>query len=85
MTHVLVLGKDGCNPCNRVKRILREMRADGLAFDVEEVDMGSERGTSLAIRHNVIYPPAVFVDGRLLCWGKVRESELQTALRSGTR
>lgn len=82
MREIIVLGKEGCNPCDRVKRILHEMQADGVAMTIREVDMTSDEGTQLALQHNVLYPPAVFIDGRFLAYGKIHEADLQRALRS---
>lgn len=80
IVHVIVLGKEGCNPCARVKRLLLEMRSTHPELEVEEVDMASPRGLELALRHNVLYPPAVFIDGVFLAFGKIREADLDRAL-----
>lgn len=79
---VILVSQEGCNPCLRVKRILQEIddRVDGL--EVREVRLDSEEGIELALRHTILTPPAVFVDGRLLAKGKVREEDLRNALEA---
>lgn len=77
---VILVTQDGCNPCRRVKRILDEIRRQGRRFDLREVRFDSEEGGELAVEHSILFPPAVFVDGRLVAKGKVLESELRTAL-----
>lgn len=83
MTHLVTLvTQDGCNPCLRVKRLLAGIRSEIGALEVREVQLDSEEGAELAVRHNILFPPAVFVDGRLVAKGKVREGELRTALNA---
>lgn len=83
MRRVLVLSKEGCNPCDRVKRILHEMRANGAPIEIEEIDMTSDAGVRLALQHNILYPPAVFVDGAFFAYGKIREADLARAVEVG--
>ena len=49
---------------------------------MREVRLDSEEGIELALRHTILTPPAVFVDGRLLAKGKVREEDLRNALEA---
>lgn len=82
MPRVLLLTKEGCKPCLRVKRILEELRSATPGLEFEELDMASERGTELAVHHNVLYPPAVFIDGRLFAYGKIHEAPLRDAVQA---
>lgn len=77
---VILVSQEGCNPCLRVKRILDEIRGEGEGFDLREVRLDSDEGSGLAVRHSIFFPPAVFVDGRLVGKGKVREEDLRRAL-----
>jgi len=70
----------GCHPCQRVKRILAALRPDFPALDVEEVDFTSPQGLELAVRHNILYPPALLIDGKLFAYGKIFEEPLREAL-----
>lgn len=79
---VILVTQDGCNPCLRVKRLLAEISSDIGALNVVEVAFDSEEGIELAVRHKILFPPAVFVNGRLLAKGKVLEKELRGALNA---
>ena len=77
---VILVTQDGCNPCRRAKRILEEIRVQGSRFELREVRLDSEEGGELAVNFSILFPPAVFVDGRLVAMGKVLESELRDAI-----
>lgn len=80
LAKILVLTKEGCLPCIRIKRIMNDLRGEIAGLDVEEVDFSSQQGMKLAIEHQVLYPPAVFVNGQVFK-GKIREDELKGAVR----
>ena len=61
----------GCTPCLRVKRILTELNAEMPNLTVEEVEFTSPAGSKLAIENGILYPPAVFVNGKLIAKGKI--------------
>ena len=79
LAKILVLSKEGCLPCIRVHRIMNDLRAEIPGLNVEEVDFSSQEGMKLAIKHQVLYPPAVLVDGQVFK-GKIREDELKGAV-----
>lgn len=80
LPQVLLVSQDGCNPCRRVRRILEEIRREGGRFGLREVAFDSEEGLDLAVGHGIQFPPAVFLDGRLIARGKVPENVLRLAL-----
>lgn len=82
MAKILLVTKEGCLPCLRVKRILREIRSEIPGVFVEEVDFTSEQGMKLAFEYQILYPPAVFINGELFGKGKIYEEELKQAIRS---
>ncbi len=84
---ILLLTQEGCSPCKRVKRILSEIEKElkmsggsATSIEVEEVGFASELGMKLAVEHQILYPPAVFIDGQLFGKGKIREDELKGAI-----
>ncbi|MDV3244248.1 MAG: hypothetical protein LYZ66_03605 [Nitrososphaerales archaeon] len=81
MAKILVLTKEGCLPCIRIKRIMNDLRGEIAGLDVEEVDFSSQEGMKLAIEHQILYPPAVLVNGQVFK-GKIPEDELKGAVRS---
>ena len=81
---VILVTQEGCNPCLRVQRLLAGLRAEIGGVVVREVTLDSTEGQELALHHNILFPPAVFVDGHLLAKGKIHEHDLRSALTSPT-
>ncbi len=80
-TQVLVVSKEGCLPCIRIKRIVDELKAELPAIVVREVDFTSEEGVGLAVKNGILYPPAVFINGSMFGKGKILEQPLKEAVR----
>lgn len=81
MTAVQVLTSEGCLPCLRVKRILKELQVEMPAISVEEIDFTSPTGSKLAFDNNILYPPAVFLDGKLIAKGKIYAEKMIPTIR----
>ena len=81
-TDIRLVTKDGCLPCRYVKRVLQDLQRELPGLSVEEVDFGSTEGMKLAVEHQILYPPAVFMDGTLLLKGKIHEDTLREAVYS---
>ncbi len=84
MTTVRALTSEGCLPCLRVKRILKELQGEIPSLSVEEVDYASPRGMKLAFDNNVLYPPAVFLEDKLVAKGKIDAEKLISAIREAS-
>jgi glutaredoxin len=80
MTNVQVLTSEGCTPCLRVKRILKEIQLEIPNVAVEEVDFASPTGSKMAIQNNIAYPPALFIDGKLVAKGKIYAEQVVAAI-----
>ncbi len=78
---VLLVTSEGCKPCSRVKRILGELQAHMPNLSVEEVEMSSPAGSKLAMENGVLYPPAVFIEGKLFAHGKVDADQMVATIR----
>jgi len=78
---VTLLTSLGCTPCLRVKRILGDLQTEIRDLAVDEVDFASPTGSRLAIENGVLYPPAVFLEGKLIAQGKIHAEELTAAIR----
>jgi len=81
MPRLLLLTSLGCTPCIRVKRILNELQAKFPDLSVDEVEYTSNAGSKLAIDNNIAYPPAVFLDGKLLAKGKIYAEQIVAAVQ----
>jgi glutaredoxin len=82
MRQLLLLTSVGCTPCIRVKRMLNELQGRFANFSIEEVEFTSSEGSKLAIENNITYPPAVFLDGRLIAKGKIYTEQMLAAIRA---
>ncbi len=80
--NIRVVTKEGCLPCLYVKRVLHDLQQEIPGISVEEVDFGSAEGLRLAIEHQILYPPAVFMDGAMILKGKIREKDLKEIIHS---
>lgn len=65
-----------------MKRILKELQLERPDLNVEEIDFTSPAGSRLAIENNVTYPPAVFLDHRLIAKGKVFPEQILAAIQA---
>jgi len=81
MPSIMLLTSYGCTPCLRVKRILNELQAEMPDLCVQEVEFKSASGATLCLKNNVLYPPAVFLDGKLLAKGKIDAEKMIVAIR----
>lgn len=81
MPNVMLLTSYGCMPCLRVKRVLNELQAEMPDLCVQEVEFKSASGATLSLKNNVLYPPAVFLDGKLLAKGKIDAEKMIEAIR----
>ncbi len=52
---------------------------------MREVDFASEEGLALSVKNAILYPPAVFIDGKLFAKGKILEEPLKEAVRKAAR
>jgi len=51
------------------------------ALFVEEIDFTSPAGSKLAFDNNILYPPAVFLDGKLIAKGKIYVEKMIPTIR----
>ncbi len=82
LTEITLLTKEGCLPCVRIKRIMKELKEELPGLDVKEIDYASQEGIALSFKNRVYYPPAVFIDGSLFGFGKILEEPLKEAVRN---
>lgn len=82
MVNIKLLTREGCTPCLRVKRIVKELQGEFPDITIEEVEFTSSTGSKLAIENNVAYPPAVFLDGKLVAKGKIYAEQMVEAIRA---
>lgn len=79
---VLLVTSEGCKPCSRVKRVLGELQHEIGDLAVQAVEFSSLDGSRLATENGILYPPAVFIEGKLFAKGKIDTDQMATAIRN---
>ena len=85
MPNVLLVTSYGCTPCLRIKRILKELQALMPNLTVEEIEYTSMAGAKLSIENSIQYPPAVFLEGKLIAKGKIDADTMTKSIRESNR
>lgn len=80
MTTVLLLTAPACHHCNDAKAMLARL-GDEFEFVVETESTTTESGRALALAHGVLFPPALFVNGTFLQYGRPSEGKLRARLQ----
>lgn len=83
MTRITLLTKADCDLCEHAKAVLVRLEPE-FGFDVEAVDLASQRGRALAERSGMAFPPAVLVDDAPFSYGRLSERKLRKALAART-
>lgn len=81
LVNILLVTQDGCSPCKRIKRIVEESKNEIPSMQIKEVKFSSVEGMKLASEYQILFPPAVFIDGQLFGKGKIGEEDLKNGLR----
>lgn len=79
VARVLILDAPGCRYCGDAKALLARLAAE-FALEVETTGAHGEPGRSLALEHGVLFPPGIFIDGRLVQYGRPSEGRLRAHL-----
>ena len=77
---IVLLTQEGCNPCFRVKRLLRDLQVEHLDLVVREVPFSSPEGLELATANSILFPPAVLIGDMLLAKGRIHPEQLREVL-----
>jgi hypothetical protein len=68
-----------CAFCTDGRAIVQRLAGE-MALEVAELAWDSPRGKALVGRGSAFFPPAVYLDDRLLCYGRVSERKLRKQL-----
>jgi len=77
-----VLSRPDCAFCDHAKAVLGRVGRD-FALQISELDLDSEESEALALDVSVLFPPAVFLDGKLFGYGRLSERRLRRELKKG--
>ena len=68
-----------CHLCEHAQRVLEKLRVE-FEFGVVEIDWESGAGQALVARDAVLFPPALYLDGRLVAFGRLSEGQVRRTL-----
>lgn len=75
--HILLVTSEHCHFCGQAKEILARLNVEFPApLLVDEVDITSAEGRSLAAEHGILFPPGIFIDGTFAGFGRPSERRL---------
>jgi len=80
VTHVLVLTAPACHYCDEAQSLIARL---GREFElvVETRSAADDAGRALALAHGVLFPPAIFVNGSFVQYGRPSERKLRARLQ----
>jgi thiol-disulfide isomerase/thioredoxin len=80
-----LVSSSGCKPCEKVKARLERLREEFPELTVEEIDIGSEEGTAIAVKYRLAALPGILINGRMLLVGDVPEPVLRERVELARR
>lgn len=69
-----------CYRCEGIKRALGRLKAEFPDIEIEEIDALSEEGIKLVRENQITYTPGVFLNGKFIGMGEMKESDLRPKL-----
>ena len=80
MINAIIVSTADCHLCRRARQILDDVA--GPELELTELDWESPEGRALVTAEGVPFPPAVFVAGELVGYGRVSEGALRKRLQA---
>lgn len=74
---VILVTKEDCPNCDRVRAALTRARHDYRHLEVTEVDLDEPLGRALAIEQGILMVPALIINGRLRLVGDASEKDIR--------
>lgn len=73
---ILLLTKEHCDFCAQAKGMLERLQVE-YGYALSLLDLQSPEGENLALRHGILFPPGVFLDGEPFSYGRLSERKLR--------
>lgn len=77
--HILLLTQEQCPSCTQAKEVLDRLSAE-YSFTLSTLDVNTPEGEALAVRNGVLFPPGIFLDGKVFSYGRLPERKLRQEL-----
>ena|SRR2546421_9908968 len=79
MIQVLLVTQQQCAFCVQAKDLLTRLARE-YELSVSTLDVQSPQGEALALHSGLLFPPGIFLDGTLFCYGRPSERKLRQEL-----
>lgn len=76
---VQLLSIEGCKYCDEARALLERLRNE-YPLDLVVMDAESDCGQALALRHGVLFPPGIFIEGEFVQYGRPSERKVRARL-----
>lgn len=76
---VLLLTKDDCKFCDEAKAIFARL-GDEFPLRIDTAELSSPGGQAVALEGDLLFPPAIVIDGRPFSYGRPSERKLRREL-----
>ena len=76
---LLLVSADGCHFCEHAHEVIGRVATD-FPVTLSELDWESPDGQALVLGDGALFPPALYLDGRLFGYGRISEGRLRKAL-----
>jgi len=73
---ILFLTKEHCEFCAQAKVVLERLRVE-YGYSLSLLDLQSSEGEALAVRHGLLFPPGILLDGEPFSYGRLSERKLR--------
>ena len=77
--HLLLISAPDCHFCAQAREILERLGCD-YPLRVEERSLTSPEGQEMALRHGILFPPGIVLDGTFVGFGRPSERKLRRLL-----
>ncbi len=76
MTDVIILTQSFCTFCEQAKEIFSRLTLE-YPLNIQEIDLDTEAGRDLAIKHGVMFAPGILINQKLFSFGRPSEKKLR--------
>ncbi len=73
---VLLLTQERCDFCEQAKEILARLKSE-YELTLSTLDVRMPEGEALAVRHGLLFPPGILLDGEPFSYGRLSERKLR--------
>lgn len=77
----VLVTKPDCTFCDEAKAILQRLSSE-FPLSIRIVSLDTSEGQELALRHGLLFPPGILLDGKPFSYGRPSEGKLRQQLQA---